>query len=64
MSPSHDTPTEAVETSLGTLIAFFYEEFLAVFNDPELASVAAAAVINDMLAEQSGLHAQPLTMVA
>lgn len=64
MNPSHDTSVEAVETSLGVLIAFFYEEFLSEFNDPELASLAAAAVINDMLAEQSGQGSPQLTMVA
>ena len=34
---------------LGELIAEIYKEFLAVYQDPELASVAAAAVINEML---------------
>jgi hypothetical protein len=35
---------------LGDLIALFYDEFLAVFGDEEKASVAAAAVINALLA--------------
>ena len=36
---------------LGELIASVYDEFLALYGDEELASVATAAVINDMLAE-------------
>ena len=40
------TPTH---TSLGELISLFYEEFLAKYGDEELASVATAAVINDLL---------------
>jgi hypothetical protein len=39
------------QTSLGELIALFYDEFMAIYGDAELAAVAAAAVINDMLAE-------------
>ena len=38
-------------TTLGDLITLFYEEYLAVYGDEELASVAAAATINDMLAD-------------
>ena len=34
---------------LGELISMFYEEFLAKYGDEELASVATAAVINDLL---------------
>lgn len=39
------------ETTLGELISTLYEEFLAMYGDEELASVAAAAVINDLLAD-------------
>ncbi|MEL6343828.1 MAG: hypothetical protein AAFV53_11895 [Myxococcota bacterium] len=38
-------------TTLGELIAFFYDQFLEMYGDPDLASVAAAAVINDMLSD-------------
>lgn len=38
------------QTTLGDLISTVYEEFLALYNDEELASVATAAVINDLLA--------------
>ncbi len=37
--------------NLGDLISLFYEEFLAMYGDEELASVATAAVINDLLSE-------------
>ena len=45
---SIDTPM-----NLGDLINLFYREFLAVYGDEELASVAAAATINELLAESS-----------
>jgi len=37
--------------TLGDLIALFYEEYLALYGDEELASVAAAATINELLGE-------------
>jgi len=40
-------------TSLGELISVFYEEFLAIYGDEELASLAAASVINDLISNQS-----------
>ncbi|MBI4438120.1 hypothetical protein HY631_04180 [Candidatus Uhrbacteria bacterium] len=39
------------DTTLGELVQHFYEEFLVLYGDEELASVATAAVINDLLAE-------------
>lgn len=41
--------THIVDTSLGDLIAAFYEEFFALYGDEELASLATATVINEML---------------
>ena len=38
-----------IQTNLGELISTIYEEFLALYGDEELASVATAAVINDLL---------------
>jgi hypothetical protein len=38
--------------TLGELISLFYEEYLALYGDEELASVAAAATINELLREQ------------
>ena len=43
--------TEEMTVSLGELIAAIYEEFMELYNDEELASVATAALINDMLSE-------------
>ena len=37
------------QANLGELISTIYEEFLALYGDEELASVATAAVINDLL---------------
>jgi hypothetical protein len=37
-------------TSLGDIIQQVYAEFLARYGDEELASVATAAVVNDLLA--------------
>ena len=38
-----------IETTLGELISVFYEEFMEIYGDEDIASVAAAAVINDLL---------------
>lgn len=38
-----------IQTNLGDLISTIYEEFLSQYGDEELASVATAAVINDLL---------------
>lgn len=42
--------TRITHMTLGDLISTMYEEFLDLYGDEELASVAAAAVINDLLA--------------
>jgi hypothetical protein len=38
------------QTDIGELISIFYSQFLELYGDAELASVATATVINDMLA--------------
>jgi hypothetical protein len=43
--------TQHIDTTLGELIAVFYEEFLAAYGDEDLAAVATAASINEMLAQ-------------
>ncbi|MEC8423308.1 MAG: hypothetical protein VX000_05995 [Myxococcota bacterium] len=43
--------TRNTQTNLGDLIAVVYEEFVQMYGDAELASVAAAAVINDLIGE-------------
>jgi hypothetical protein len=40
--------TATTHTSLGELITLFYEEYLALYGDEDLAAVAAAATINDL----------------
>ena len=37
------------QADIGELISMFYAQFIALYGDAELASVATAAVINDML---------------
>ncbi len=37
--------------NLGDLINLFYEEYLALYGDEDIASVAAAATINDILSD-------------
>lgn len=46
MSRTHDT-------SIGELISIFYARFMDLYGDEELASVATAAVINDLLAAEA-----------
>lgn len=45
--------TQATTVSLADLITTLYDEYLALYGDKELASVAAAATINDILAERA-----------
>ena len=42
-----------MNTTIGDLVHLFYEEFLAIYGDEELAQVATAATINDLLAERA-----------
>ena len=42
--------TREVNTDIGELISLFYQEFLSLYNDEELASIATATVITDLLA--------------
>jgi hypothetical protein len=51
---TEDQMSQAETVSLGDLIALFFEEFLALYGDEDLASVAAAATINELLATQKG----------
>lgn len=47
--------TERIETSLGDLITLFYEEYLELYGDEDLASVAAASSINELLVEAGAI---------
>lgn len=42
--------TQVLQTSLGDLIHVLFEEYLELYGDEDIASVAAAATINDMIA--------------
>lgn len=46
--------------NLGDLINLFYQEYMALYGDEELASVAAAATINEMLSESATYNTMPL----
>ncbi len=50
--------------NLSDLITLFYDEYLALYGDEELASVAAAATINDILADRSDRAARKETEAA
>jgi hypothetical protein len=42
---------EVLNTTLGDLMSVLYEEYLALYGDEDLASVATAATINEMIAD-------------
>lgn len=56
--------TREVNTSIGELISLFYQEFLELYGDEELASVAAATVITDLLATEPVESQQAMTDAA
>ena len=39
-------------TTLGDLITVFFDEYMELYGDEELAAVAAAATLNDLISEQ------------
>ena len=45
--------TTQATTTLGDLITVLYDEFMAAYGDEDLASVAVAATINDMLIDSA-----------
>jgi|GEM_PF-6287594 hypothetical protein len=49
-----------IHTNLGDLIALFYADFLEAFGDEELASVATAAAIQDLLTDSATTEVEPL----
>jgi hypothetical protein len=51
---------EETPVNLGDLINLFYQEYMALYGDEELASVAAAATINEMLSESIPSNAFPV----
>jgi hypothetical protein len=49
--------------TLGELITVLYDEFMALYADEELASVAVAATINDLLIADPDASARPVEAV-
>ncbi len=41
-----------IHTTLGDLVELFYEEYLALYGDPELARIATSATLNDLVLDQ------------
>lgn len=55
--------THTVQTTLGDLIATFYSEFFEMYGDEELASLATATVLTELL-QDDGVEQQPLDAAA
>ena len=47
--PLERTMTTITQSTLGDLILQVYEEMLTIYGDEDIASVAAASIINDLL---------------
>ena len=45
------TQTVKARTNIGELISIFYQHFIELYGDEELASVATASIINELLSE-------------
>lgn len=50
--------TRTVTLSLGELISTMYEEFLDLYGDEDLAALAVATVVQDLLAREAGEDTQ------
>ena len=50
---TNSNTTKETPVNLGDLINLFYQEYLELYGDQELASVAVAATINEMLADSN-----------
>jgi hypothetical protein len=59
-TPETRETREENPVNLGDLINLFYQEYMALYGDEELASVAAAATINEMLSESVTYNTMPL----
>jgi len=46
--------TTQPEMALGETMAVLYRAMLELYRDPDIASVAAAAMVNDLLARRTG----------
>ena len=54
--PDHGNTT----STIGELISIFFKHFIELYGDEELASIATAAIINDLMTDV----AEPLANVA
>ena len=48
---THEPTTETLDTDLGSIIDALYEQYLELYGDAEIAAVAAAATVNDLITE-------------
>ena len=55
---AEDDMQHVAESNIGDLVSLFYDEFFEMYGDAELAAVAAAAVINDMLTSRPEAQGQ------
>ena len=44
--------TKTRSANVGDLVSLFFEDYFALYGDEELAALAAAATVNDILCEQ------------
>jgi hypothetical protein len=42
------------QTDIGELIRIFFDQFMAIYDDEDIASVATAAAINELLTAPTG----------
>ena len=51
-------------TTIGELVSIFYQRFMTLYGDADIASVAVAAVINDLLADEVDEAEETVSSVA
>lgn len=59
----HTGETELLETTLGDLVAAFYDSFFEEYRDSEIAAVATSAVLQERFAD-AHWEGDPLTLAA
>ena len=50
---------DAKHTTLGELISMLYDEYMEIYGDEDLAAVATAATINDLIGEGHASRGDP-----
>lgn len=51
-----------IDTNLGDLISTLYTQFLELYEDEELAAVATASLIEEMMASQKVISGAPIDL--